>query len=104
MSNVLEVGLGIGTQLERNGILLENVTEENWYTPEVVEAVSKVRYLTGTPGNPHYECRLATWKQLRYIASLAGMGYLGTAQLEFLAHVYGVDLGQAGCMINKLKK
>lgn len=98
-----DIGLGVGTQLERNRRLLDTITVENGYGCCVVDAVANVKYLTGHVGNPVYESKPATVRQLRYIANLAKTCDLCTAQLEFLAHVYEMDIGQAGVIINHLK-
>lgn len=98
-----DIGLGVGTQLDRNRRLLDTITEDNGYGECVVDAISSVKYLTGMPGKPVYESKPATVRQLRYIAGLAKMCDLCTAQLEFLAHVYEMDIGQAGVIINHLK-
>lgn len=103
ITNNTNIELGLGTQLERNRILLDNITTENGYGECVVSAIANIKYLTGMPQNPVYEVKPATAKQLRYIASLAGMCGLCRAQLEFLAFVYKMDIGQAGVIINHLK-
>lgn len=61
---VKESGLGLGTQIDRNRRLLETITVENGYGNCVVEAVSKVKYLTGHPGSPVFESKRASTRQL----------------------------------------
>ena len=105
MSAIVDVDIGYGpqTQKERNKNLLEFVTVEQGYEPSLVGLMENIRRLSGRIGNPIYETKPASPKQLDYIASLANLNSMAKAQLDFIAFVYEMDIGQAGTIINGLK-
>ena len=104
IGELIDVGYGPCTQKERNKNLLEYVTVEEGYEPSLVELMNNIKRLSGRIGNPIYESKPASIKQLDYIASLASLNSMATAQLHWIAAVYEMDIGQAGAIINGLKK
>lgn len=77
-----DIGLGAGTQVGCNRRLLDTIMVENGYGQPVVDAIANLKYLTGRVGNPLYESKPATTKQIRNIASLANVCGLFAAQLS----------------------
>lgn len=103
MNAIADIGYGPETQKDRNKTLLEFVTVEQGYEPGLVQIMRNIRRLSGRVGNPIYETKPASQKQLDFIASLAGLNSMAAAQLDFIAAVYELDIGQAGAIINGLK-